>query len=127
MSIFKLLLLSLVFAIIFIFLKNIKSEYSILFELSVIVILSFVIISGADDFFDYIEEILSLSKSDLSFIKILLKALLISIVSDFASSFCRDCQSESLSKGVDLIGRTAILMLSLPIVKEFIEMIIGIM
>ena len=80
----------------------------------------------ADDFFDYIEEILSLSKSDLSFIKILLKALLISIVSDFASSFCRDCQSESLSKGVDLIGKTTILMLSLPIVKEFIEMIIGI-
>lgn len=110
-----------VLSLIIVLLRSFKGEYSVLLQLSVIVVIGFVVVSDADDVIDCLEEITSVSTSAAQYIKILLKALCISVLTDISSSFCMDCSNQTLAKGVELIGKTAILSLSFPLIKSFVE------
>lgn len=112
-------------SLIIFLLKNYKAEYALLAQLMAVVVIGFIVVSGAERFIDTVGEIASLSTDAASFLKILFKALAISVLCDIASSFCADSSNNTLSKSVELIGKTAILSLSLPLLKEFLESIIS--
>ena len=125
MNVYKILAVLILFSLITVFLRNYKSEYALLVQLASIVVIGFIIISYADVFLETIEEISSFSNESILYLKVLLKALSISILTEIASSFCVDSSSQTLAKGVELIGKTAIFSLIFPILKSFIESVIG--
>lgn len=124
MDVLKILFAMIVISLIIVLLKNYRGELSAVMELSAVIAAGFVIVSGANVLTDSLNELTSLSSATVVFLKVLLKALIISVMTDIASSFCVDCSNNTLAKCVDLIGKTAILSLSFPLLKEFTESII---
>lgn len=123
-DIIKIMVVIVLLSIIIVFLRSYKGEYALLLQLSMVVTIGFIVITGAEKLIGMLEEISSISSDSVVYLKVLLKALCISILTDVASSFCIDCSNQTLSKSVELIGKAAILSLSFPILKNFIESII---
>ena len=54
---------------------------------------------------------------------LLLKALAISLACQLTSALCRDCGESALAEKAELAGKLAILALSLPVVKQLLELL----
>lgn len=125
MDIYKIIFAVIILALICFFLKGIKSEYSLMASLACMVLIGLIVASRVDELLGDIEEITSIGGIGLSYIKVLLKCMCISVLTDFASSFCKDSSNETLSKGVELIGKIAVFSLGFPLLKTFVKTVIG--
>lgn len=125
MDIYKIIFAVIILSLICFFLKCIKSEYSLMASLAAMIIIGVIVASRVDELLNDIEEITSVGGIGSSYIKILLKCMCISVLTDFASSFCKDSSNETLSKGVELIGKIAVFSLGFPLLKIFVETVIG--
>ncbi|MBR4799329.1 MAG: hypothetical protein IK047_03610 [Clostridia bacterium] len=52
---------------------------------------------------------------------IMLKALSVALCCRFGSDICRDCGENTLAEKVELAGRTGMLLLGLPIIKQLLD------
>lgn len=105
--------------------KQYKPEYALLCQLCGVIVIFLYIASSLESVMGALKEMVSSSGLDVSFLEILLKALAISVLSDLASSVCRDSGNNTLANAVELLGRTVIIILSLPILKKLAEAAIG--
>lgn len=73
---------------------------------------------------DFLESIGKLS-GVAEYIKLLLKAVGISLVCGVAADICRDLGEGSLANGVESAGKGAIILLSLPVAEHLLEVAVG--
>ena len=72
-----------------------------------------------------LEELLRLAGLEKENVSILIKALGICIVTQFASDICRENSALSVATAVELAGRLGMLMLSLPMLETVARIAIG--
>lgn len=125
MEVIKLLTLTVIIALLSILLKNTGHEYSFILQIAAIVMILLCVILKASSFKDEILSVITNTGVDITPFKILLKALGINIICDVSSSLCRDAGNEGLSKGVELLGKTAVLIISVPLISEIVNICIG--
>ncbi|MBQ8229046.1 MAG: hypothetical protein IJZ88_08560 [Clostridia bacterium] len=75
----------------------------------------------------YCENVFSQEIIDVGYLSLLIKALAIAIVSKFAGEICRDSGNNVLGFGVDLIAKAAILLLTLPMLKNLADVTSGLL
>ena len=121
----KVFILAIVIAFLCMTVKQYKPEYALLCQLCGVIIIFLCILSSLENISGSLREMVSLSGIDVSFLEILLKALAISVISDLASSVCRDSGNNTLANAVELMGRAVIIALALPILKKLAEAAIG--
>ena len=127
MDVISVLVSCIVVSFLCVVLRDFKGEYALLAQIGGIVILFLFVITQRTEIVDVIESFTQNSTIDFSSVKILLKALAISIITDFASTFCKDSGNETLSKGVDFVGKTAVIALSLPLLTRIIELALSLL
>ena len=127
MEIIKLIGLALTASAVCILFKRFFGEYSFLVTAAALLLILIPVLIELRGFADKIQIYAEETGLSLYYIKILIKAAGISIICDFASSFCRDAGNESLSKGVELLSKTAVLLISLPLIEEIINTVIGLL
>lgn len=54
--------------------------------------------------------------------QILLKALGLAVLTQYAADICKECGENALANGVELIGKVEILLLSLPLIDRILEL-----
>lgn len=121
----KVFILAIAIAFICMVVRHVKPEYSLLCQLCGVVLLVVYVLSFTESVISSLRELISQSGIDSSFLEILLKALLLSILTDIASSLCRDSGNNTLANTVELAGKTVIVILALPILKKLAEAAIG--
>lgn len=121
----KIFILAIVIAFLCMILKHIRPEYALVCQLCGVVVLVLFLMSSFDDIVASLGELLSGSGIDSSFLELLLKALSFSILTDIAASICRDSGNNTLANGVELAGKTVIVVLAMPILKKLAEAAIG--
>ena len=121
----KVFILAIIIAFLCMVVKQYKPEYALLCQLCGVIVIFLYIASSLESVMGALKEMVSSSGLDVSFLEILLKALAISVLSDLASSVCRDSGNNTLANAVELLGRTVIIILSLPILKKLAEAAIG--
>ena len=72
---------------------------------------------------DFIESLRALSTVGTDVTQIILKAVGIGIVSEIAETICNDSGNSAMGKTIQYVSACAILWLSLPIMKNLLEMI----
>lgn len=70
-----------------------------------------------------IRSIFDESSLDHSYVMILIKGLGICYITNFAVSVCRDCGETAIASQTLLAGRIALLVISLPMLEDLIEII----
>ena len=86
-----------------------------------IVIAAFVLSHFASDFKD-IAYIYTSSGGEYAYLKILLKCLGISLISELAADICRDASYTAFATQIIMGGKMAVITMSLPMIKAVLEM-----
>lgn len=127
MEIIKIIGVGFVSIIIISIIKQYKPEFTIYVSiLAGVIILAFATdkISGI---INLLQNIASKTNINTNFIKILIKITGIAILTEFASSVCKDAGDTAIASKVDIGGKVLIVSFSVPIIQSLLETVLKIL
>lgn len=103
--------------------KGGKTEYGIYICAGVSLIIFFYILSRLAAVLDILEEIAGYIDLAPAYTGMLMKMLGITYVAEFSSAICRDAGYQTIAQQIEIFGKTAVLVLGLPVILSLLEMI----
>ena len=125
MDILKIALTGIVSVLLYALVKQLKPEMAPLTAIGAACIILVAITDSLFDATGALEEMLVLSGLEKQNVSLLIKALGICIVTQFASDICRENSASSIATAVELAGRLGMLMLALPMIETVARIAIG--
>lgn len=125
MDIVKIAFLGIITALLYALVRNIKPEMAPLVILGGCGVLLVTLSGKLTEITDSVGDMTELAGLDNENIKILLKALGICIVTQFAADICYDNSCSSVAAAVELSGRVGALILALPMLETVASLGIG--
>lgn len=110
-----------------IYFRQIKPEFSYLLRLCVTAAVFAFLISGISTLSDSLYSRFSEFSNISAYIKICLKILGISLVTQAVSDICKDCGESALSSLTQTVGKLVIVILILPIAENLLELSMGLL
>lgn len=100
--------------------KQWKGDLLPLLRLGLALLFAIAAVSEAEPLVAYLK--VQLRVGELSgYAEILIKSLGIAVLSSCCASVCRECGENGIAEGVELVGKTEILLLSLPLLHEILS------
>lgn len=125
MDIVKIAFLGIVTVLLYALIRQMKPEFAPLVVLGGV---SVVLITLADSLLDVsgsVDEMMSLAGLEKENVSILMKALGICVVTQFAADICYDNSCSSIAAAVELAGRIGAIALAMPMLKTVAQLAIG--
>ena len=104
--------------------KKDKPEFALMISLVCAVIISFEVIRGVGDVMALIDGIIARCGIDIKYLSVSLKAMGIAYASQFAAEILRDSGESAIASKVETAGKISILIITVPVLGEFLEMCI---
>ena len=124
-TVFKILGICIIGSAISIILKPKSEEYSFLIALATGVIALTFVVNAVSKPIGEINERLSVSGVKTEYLGVALKAVGVAYITDFVADACRDAGMTSVASKAELVGKTAIFTLSVPLMMSVLETAIG--
>lgn len=125
MNIFSIIIISVIVSVLAILIKQNNPTYSVLLIIIFAVIITTVAINYLFGLTENIMDSLGTIDYAPEFVKILLKAIVICVLSDLTSNICKDSGNGSIAVCIDVVTKVILLSLTLPIVEKLVEIIQG--
>jgi stage III sporulation protein AD len=125
MNIIAIVGIGIIAAILATMLKRYHQEYSVILSIAAGVIILFEILANISPAINQINTLLSSAGLSGEYATILFKALGICFLAQFAADSCRDAGESALASKVELAGRIAIVILSLPLFENIANTAVG--
>jgi len=110
-------------ALLSIILKQYKPEFGLYISLVAGIIILLVVIKEITPILDTIEELIDAVSLDAVYGAALLKALAICYITQLASDTCRDSGETAIAAKIEMAGKLAIVLVSLPLFKGVVEIV----
>lgn len=110
-------------AILTLWIRPLKPEYSLFLSLGAMLLLVGAAISQLDGILELVETLVDYTGLDAVYYKILLKIMGLAWISQLASDICKEAGCGAISRQIDIYGKLLILSISLPIVTALVETI----
>lgn len=114
---------TLIATILYIILGKHGKDISVLLMIAVCTILAVMALQYITPVIDFVIELQNISKMDSKMLQIVLRAVGIGLITEFATLICTDAGNTSMSKGLQLLATGIILWLSLPLFTQIIDTI----
>lgn len=124
MSLVTICLASVIVVLVAIKLKKINGEYSTLLSIGACLFILAFILARLSQVIDYINKITGYINVNAEYISIILKMLGISYICEFSSNICKDAGYGAISSQIELAGRIAMVVMSLPVLFHVIDMVV---
>ena len=105
------------------FLKKEKSEYSMLISMGVCILIFSFLIHKMQVVLAFVERLESMLSIDSSYIALILKMIGIAYVAGFAMDVCKDAGYAAIGSQIETFAKISILVVSLPVLLTFLEVI----
>lgn len=125
MNIFSIIAISVIVSVLAILIKQNNPIYSVLLIIIFAVIITTVAINYLFGLTENIMDSLGTIDYAPDFVKILLKAIVICVLSDLSSNICKDSGNGSIAVCIDVVTKVILLSLTLPIIEKLVEIIQG--
>ncbi len=125
MNIIAIVGIAIIAAILAVMLKRYHQEYSIILSISAGIIILFEILANISPAIRQINTLLSSAGLSAEYAAILFKSLGICFLTQFAADSCRDAGESALASKVELAGKIAIVVLSLPLFESIASTAVG--
>lgn len=125
MNIAAICALAVVTSVIAVALKRYNGEMSLLVALAGCIFIFLSLLTSITSLFDTLEEILSAAGINLTYITVLLKAIGICFVTEFACDCCKDAGQNALAANVSLAGKLMVLVSAVPLYKEILNTVLS--
>lgn len=119
--------LAVVSTALIILIKQHKPEYAMLISLACGILLFSMIIVSLVPAFEQVKSLMSRAAINSEYIKAMIKALGICYVTQLASDSCIDAGQTAIASKVDLCGKVFILLISLPLFENLMEIALDLM
>ena len=116
--------LAVVIALLTVVVRQYKAEYGMAVGVAGGILLLLIIIAQMSGMFDSISGMIDRVGIRQEWLTMLLKALGICYVTQFASDCCRDAGETALASKAELAGRVAVVLLALPMLTQLLESIV---
>ncbi|MCD8109787.1 MAG: stage III sporulation protein AD [Clostridiales bacterium] len=104
-----------------------KSEYALYISLGAAVLILILSVEKLGSVVETVRNIQAYIQLDSAMIKILLKMIGITYVSEFAAQICRDAGFGALGSQIEMFARLSIMAVSVPVLLALIETVEGLM
>lgn len=125
MDIVKISFLGIITALLYALIRQIKPEIAPLVVLGGVAVVLVTLADSLLDVSDSVDDMMKLAGIEKENISILMKALGICVVTQFAADICYDNSCSSIAAAVELAGRIGAIALSMPMLKTVAELAIG--
>ena len=125
MDILKITFIGILTALLYALIRQIKPEFAPLVALGGAAVTLIALTEKLLDLSDGVGEMISLAGIDKENVSILLKALAICVVTQFAADICYDNSCSSVAGAVELAGRIGAVALAVPMLKAVAQLAIG--
>jgi len=127
MLIIKIALLGIIASIIAIILRRENGAFALILSLTTGLIIFNLIIPDLNNIFKKLKDISSSFNINSNYITILLKIIGIAYISEFASQLCIDAGESSIASKIEFSAKILIMIISIPVMNELLELIIHMM
>lgn len=103
--------------------KSGKSEYGIYISVALSLVIFFGILGRLEVMLDAVRAIANYINMDTAYIGTLIKMLGITYIAEFASGICKDAGYQSIAFQIEVFGKLAILVLSIPVLMALLNTI----
>lgn len=105
--------------------KSGKAEYGIYISVALSLIIFFSILGRMEVITEAMRTIASYISLDTAYMGTLIKMLGVTYIAEFSSSICKDAGYQTIAQQIEIFGKLAILVLSLPILMTLLKTIEG--
>lgn len=127
MDIFKIGIIGIIASILIITIKRDTPYLAICISVVTGVIIFLMIIPRIEQIINFLFDIIKQLDLNFSYISIILKIIGISYISEFCSQICIDSGQSSIASKIEICGKVFIMLISIPIVTELLELITKLM
>jgi stage III sporulation protein AD len=106
-------------------LRQYKQEYALLLGVSAGIMIFLLILNKAQPAFSQINGFIEKSGVNTAYAEILIKAMGICFVTQFAADACKDAGESAMASKVELAGKFAVLLIALPLFTQVANLAIG--
>lgn len=103
--------------------KSQKAEYGIYISVALSILIFFGILGRLEIMIDTVKKISSYISMDTAYIGTLVKMLGITYIAEFSSSICKDAGYQTIAQQIEIFGKLAILVLSMPVLLALLDTI----
>ena len=121
MDIFQLIGIGLASAVAAVILRQTRPEFALAVTLGCGGVLLCFVVAGLGNVTEEIMEVVELGGIDNKYFTALVKVIGVSYITEIASELCRDAGSGAIAVKLEMVGKVFIMILSLPIIKGFLE------
>lgn len=123
MEIVKIGMIGIAGVLLAILLRKEKSEYSMIISLLVCIAIFLFVISKIQVVLAFVERLETMISVDSSYIALILKMIGIAYAAGFAMDVCRDAGYGAIGNQIEIFAKISILVVSLPVLLNFLEVI----
>ncbi len=123
MDIIKIAVLGIAGVLIAIPLKREKSEYSLFIAMTVCICIFLYLLTKVETILDFIRRLEAVIPIDSRYIGILIKMVGITYVAEFAVNICKDAGYAAIASQIEVFAKLSILVVSVPVLAAFLEMV----
>lgn len=123
MDIIKIAVLGIAGVLTSIPLKREKSEYSTFIAMTVCICIFIYLLMRVETILGFVEQLETMISIDGRYIGMLIKMIGITYVAEFATNICKDAGYAAIASQIELFAKISILMVSIPVLEAFLEMV----
>ena len=105
--------------------KSGKAEYGIYISIALSLLIFFGILGHLEAIISMVQTIGAYISMDTVYIGTLLKMLGITYIAEFSSNICKDAGYQTIAGQIEIFGKLAVLVLSLPIIMALLDAVKG--
>lgn len=121
MEIAGIIALCILTAVVTLFLKQYKPEYSLVLSAAAGCVVTVMLIAYVSAIKGELSEVFSATGIDGEILVIVFKAMGICYIVSFASDLCKDFGQTSLASKVEMAGKISVVILNIPLIKLIVE------
>jgi len=122
MNVEKIIAIAIICAVLLVILRHSRPEQGMILSLAAVAILLYWILDDMIPVLDGLQKMTQQFQLSEEKMQILLKTLGLCFLTQTAADVCRDAGEGSLASKVELAGKTAVLLLCLPLYQELLEL-----
>lgn len=125
MNIVAICALALITSVIAVTLKRYNGEMSLMVAIAGCIFIFLSLLSSFTSLYDTVNKILSSTGINVTYITVLLKAVGICFVTEFACDCCKDAGQNALASNVSVAGKIMVLVTAIPLYNEILQTVLS--
>ena len=127
MSIFQLFAAVIAGLLLYLLLKGFNERFAIFASVAGAIMIIFYVSAKLTSVFTFVQHLAEQAGVHNDYFKVVLKGLAVCYLGEFTSSACKDCGQGGWSDKVELACRSTLLVLSIPLFEDFLQVIVGLL